>query len=95
MARPKRSRVIAARRLSQVGFLIVVIAIGTQFTLWALPLLAGKAPGVARPAGVEAFLPISALMSLRLWLAGGGVHRIHPAGLAILVAIVAMSSLIA
>ncbi len=95
MAQPKRSRVIAARRLSQVGFLVVVVALGTQFTLWALPLLEGKVPGVARPAGVEAFLPISALMSLRLWLAGGGVHRVHPAGLAIFVAIAAMSSLIA
>jgi len=95
MGRRKHPPVIAARRLSQAAFLIVAVAIGVQFTLWALPRLAGKSPGVARPAGVEGFLPISALMSLRVWLAGGGVHPVHPAGLAILVAIVAMSSLVA
>ena len=95
MARPKRSSVIACRRLSQVGFLIVVVTIGLEFGLWVHAQIRGEVPDVPRPAGVEGFLPISALMSLRLWLAGGGVHAVHPAGLAILVAIVAMSTLIA
>ncbi len=95
MARPKRPAVIRARRLVQVAFLGVVVVVGARFTTWALAHVGGRTPGVARPAGVEGFLPISALMSLRLWLAGGGIHPVHPAGLAILVGIVAMSALVA
>jgi len=95
MARANRPPVIPTRRVVQVCFLAVVAAIGIQFTVWALAHIAGHAPPVARPPGVEGFLPISALMSLRLWPAGGGVHPVHPAGLAILVAVLAMSALVA
>ena len=86
---------IPARRLVQVAFLLLVVALGAQFTVWALARIAGREPAVGRPAGVEGFLPISALMSLRLALAGGGVHPVHPAGLAILVAVLAMSAILA
>ncbi len=95
MARPKRPPVIRARRISQVVFLVVVAVVGAQFTAWALARVAGRPPAVARPAGVEGFLPISALMSLRLWLAGEGIHPVHPAALAILVGVLAMSALVA
>ena len=95
MARRKPPQVVTARRISQVVFLVVVVAIGVRFTRWAMPQIAGGSPGAGRPAGVEGFLPISALMSLRVWIAGGGIHPVHPAGLAILVAIVAMSALVA
>jgi len=95
MPRPKRSAFIRTRRLAQAGSLALVVVIGVQFGFWALARIGGRAPGVGRPAGVEGFLPISALMSLRVWLAGGGIHPIHPAGLAILVAVVAMSTLLA
>ncbi|TAM56926.1 MAG: 4Fe-4S binding protein [Acidobacteria bacterium] len=93
--RRKTSAVIPARRLSQAAWLVLVAVIGVQFALWALPQTAGRAPDAARPPGVEGFLPISALMSLRLWLAGEGVHPVHPAGLAILVGVLAMSALVA
>jgi polyferredoxin len=95
MARRRRFPRIRQRQLVQVAFFVLVVLLGTQFTLWALALLAGRQPALPRPAGVEGFLPISALMSLRLWLAGKGVHPVHPAGLAILLAIVAMSALVA
>ncbi len=95
VSRRKTSAVIGARRLSQVAWLVIAAAIGVQFALWALPQTAGRAPDAARPPGVEGFLPISALMSLRLWLAGDGVHPVHPAGLAILVGVLAMSGLLA
>ena len=68
---------------------------GAQFALWAYAHLGGRQAAVARPAGVEGFLPISALMSLRLWLAGAGIHSVHPAGLAILVAVLAGSAVLA
>jgi polyferredoxin len=87
--------VIRARRVVQVAFTAIVVLIGVQFTLWASAHLAGRPPAFSRPAGVEGFLPISALMSLRLWLAGQGVHPVHPAALAILLGIVVMSVVLA
>lgn len=87
--------VVRWRRAVQVGFFVVVLALGAQFALWAAAHLDGRNPAVPRPPGVEGFLPISALMSLRLWLAGDGVHPIHPAGLGILVGILLMSLLLA
>lgn len=94
---PRKSRwpVIRARRVVQVAFTAIVVLIGVQFTLWAGAHLAGRPPALSRPAGVEGFLPISALMSLRLWLAGQGVHPVHPAALAILLGIVVMSVVLA
>ncbi len=95
MRRAKPSRVVPLRRLVQVAFLVMVALMGAQFTVWAFARIAGRVPPVPRPAGVEGFLPISALMSLRLALAGEGIHPVHPAGLAILIAVLAMSALFA
>ncbi len=95
MRRRHLSPVIRARRSAQVAFLVLVVWLGVQFSLWAFARTAGREPVVSRPAGVEGFLPISALMSLRLALAGQGIHPVHPAGLAILVAVLAMSVVVA
>jgi polyferredoxin len=83
-----------ARRIVQIAFLLLVLAIGVQFSIWAFAHLDGRATGVSRPPGVEGFLPISALMSLRLWLVGGGIHPVHPAGLAILLGALLASLLV-
>ncbi|MBU6410849.1 MAG: 4Fe-4S binding protein [Verrucomicrobia bacterium] len=51
---------------------------------------------VSRPPGVEAFLPISAisaLMSAWYWLQTGVIHSMHPAGLLIFGAVLAISFL--
>ena len=95
MARRERFPIVPARRWVQVVFLLVVVAIGVQFGRWAFALLEGTSSHLTRPAGVEGFLPISALMSLRVWLAGDGVHPVHPAGLAILLGVLAMSLVLA
>ncbi len=87
--------VVPSRRMVQVAFFLVVLALGAQFALWAGAHLDGRDPALPRPAGVEGFLPISALMSLRLWLAGDGVHPVHPAALGILLGILLMSVLLA
>lgn len=89
------AKAIKQRRWAQVAFFILVLLIGAQFVAWTFAHLAGRPPAVPRPPGVEGFLPISALMSLRLWVAGGGIHPVHPAGLAILLAILAMSGVAA
>jgi polyferredoxin len=44
----------------------------------------------SRPPGVEGFLPISALISLKYWLQTGIINEVHPSGLMIFVAILAI-----
>ena len=51
------------------------------------------APFVARPPGVEGFLPIGALTSLKYWLIAGEIHPVHPAALVIFLTILLMSLL--
>src|SRR5512144_3050142 len=78
-----RTRRIENLRLGvQLASLVVVGWIGIRFVAWVKGLEAGAVG--ARPAGVEGFLPISSLISLRHWFETGSLSRIHPAGLVIL-----------
>jgi NAD-dependent dihydropyrimidine dehydrogenase PreA subunit len=81
--RARRRRVTAARHVVQGGFLATVLLIGWEFARWVRGLESGSAVG-SRPAGVEGFLPIAALLSLRHLCATGQVHPVHPAGLVLL-----------
>ena len=85
----RRPPVTKLRRLVQYGFLLTTLAIGVQFTLWLAALQRGAEPAVARPPGVEAFLPISALVSLKHWIYTGAINTIHPAGLVLFLIILA------
>lgn len=51
----------------------------------------GVAPLVSRPPGVEGFLPIGGLASLKLWLFTGTFDLIHPAALVLLTTFLLMS----
>jgi len=85
----------ALRMGVQGAFVVLCLWIGVEFHLfmrWASSL--GAEAYVPHPPGAEGFLPISALMSLKLWVASGRVHPVHPAGLFILVAILAVSLLL-
>lgn len=76
-----RPRPAARLRLAvQLGSLGVILFIGVQFAVWVGNLTSGRIAGV-RPPGVEGFLPISAMISLKHWLASGEFSMIHPAGL--------------
>ncbi len=85
MARRRtRPRPPFPRRLAvQLLTLTVILGIGFQFANWVAHLEAGRIAGV-RPPGVEGFLPIAALISLKHWLVSGEFSLIHPAGLVIL-----------
>ena len=88
---------LSARRLRktvQFGFLITVLAIGVQFALFVDQAGRGIPPTITRPPGVEAFLPISALVSLKYWLLTGVINPIHPSGLMIFLMIVATAVLL-
>ena len=85
-------RIQKNRFYTQLFFLALTIWIGIEFYLFVGWLeSAGTAQFYARPPGVEAFLPISSLMSLLLFFKTGNIHQIHPAGLFIFVAILSVS----
>jgi len=76
----------------QFAFALLCVWIGIEFYLfmrWGQSN--GAAQFVARPPGVEGFLPISSLISLKYWIATGIVNEVHPSGLSILLAIMALS----
>jgi len=74
---------------------VLVLVIGAQFTLWVRAHLTGVDPPVGRPPGVEAFLPINAMLTLKHFLASGVIDHVHPAGLAIFLGICLMSAVLA
>lgn len=77
------------RSTVQGAFVLLCIWIGIEFHLfmtWGMS--GGETPFVERPPGVEGFLPISALMSLKYFFQTGILNDIHPSGLFILAAII-------
>ncbi len=77
--------------------LLIVLAIGVQFSLFVASCLDFSRPLVARPPGVAGFLPIAGLMGLKHWLATGRLDEVQPSAailllLAILVSLVLKKS---
>jgi polyferredoxin len=83
------------RSIVQYTFVLLCVWIGIEFYLF---IKWGQSSGVEsfhqRPPGVEGFLPIGALISLKYWIQTGIVNNIHPSGLFILLAIIAVSLLL-
>lgn len=80
------------RTVVQSAFVLLCIWVGLEFHLfmrWGLT--GGGESFVERPPGVEGFLPISALISLKFWLQTGIINNIHPSGLFILLAFIGVS----
>jgi polyferredoxin len=83
------------RNSIQVIFALVVLYIGVQFIRFVNYYNNfGSSSPVARPAGVEGFLPISALVAFKALLATGSFDKVHPAGLVIFLAVLAVSLLL-
>jgi len=79
----------------QWGFLLFSLYLGVTFYRFVLYFRSGGAtPFVERPDGVEAFLPISALLSLKGWLSSGTINTIHPAALMVFLAALLVSLLL-
>lgn len=80
------------RSTVQLAFILLCVWIFYEFYLfmeWGTGGGVGPSPG--RPPGVEGFLPISALMSLKYWIQAGVINEIHPASIFILLAVVLTS----
>ena len=83
----------ALRLALQLSFAALCLWIGVEFHRFvAWGQSHGSLPYTARPPGVEGFLPISALISVKHFATTGVVDRIHPAALFILSAIVLLSA---
>ena len=81
------------RHIVQILFVAIVLYIGVMFIIFVGQVENGTLSEVSRPAGVEAFLPISALVGLKAWIATGSFDPIHPAGLVIFLAAITVSVL--
>lgn len=87
-----QKNITVIRRTVQAAFGLFTLYVGYLFFLfyqWAM----GQGDYVARPPAVEGFLPISALLSLKRLLLTGEFDPIHPAGLVIFMAALAIGFL--
>jgi polyferredoxin len=92
--RTDRDRSQMVRRSFQAGFLLLNLWIGGIFYFWVRQFEPGGAPtSWHRPAGVEGWLPIAGLMNLRYFTLTHHVPALHPAGMFLLIAFLAMSFL--
>jgi polyferredoxin len=68
------------------------VLVGLQFYFWVRFFETGGATlRVSRPPGVEAWLPIAALMHLKDFVLTGHIPSVHPAGMFMLIAFLAIS----
>jgi len=89
--RADRFSIQSSRRWIQIGFTLITLWIGVEFAIFVNQVAAGKIPAIERPPGVEAFLPISALISLKYWLTTGILNTIHPAAAVLLLIFMTMA----
>ncbi len=82
------------RRSVQVAFLLLNLWIGVRFYFWVRFFeTGGQSLYVPRSPGVEGYLPIAALMNLKYFVVTGLVPEVHPAGMFLLIAFLAISVL--
>jgi polyferredoxin len=80
------------RQTVQALFFALNVWIGVQFILFVRHFeTGGRSVWVERPPGVEGWLPIASLMNLKVFLLTGEMPRLHPAGMFLLVAFIAIS----
>jgi polyferredoxin len=92
--RTERDYSQALRRSYQFAFLLLNVWLGGQFYFWVRHFeTAGQTSYVARPAGVEGWLPIAGLMNLKYRLLTGHVPAVHPAAMFLLVTFLAIAFL--
>ncbi len=91
MNKLKNLNLIYIRTFVQTGFTLFCIFVGIRFYQYYLWITSRSATVVPRPPSVEAFLPIGALVSLKKLLFTGVYDSIHPAGLTIFLAALAIA----
>jgi polyferredoxin len=82
------------RHSFQLLFLGLNLYIGTLFYVWVRHIESGSTLSLARPAGVEGWLPIAGLMNLKYFALTGSVPAVHPAAMFLLVSFLAIALLL-
>lgn len=77
----------------QLVFTLFCVYVGIEFTRFLAWVTDASTQAVAKPGAVEGFLPISALLGFRQWIATGQWDAVHPAGLTIFLAVLTMAVL--
>lgn len=86
----KKRPVQAVRYAVQFGFAIFLLYVATRLYKFYYHFASyGFQPFVEKPPAAEGFLPVSALMGLKVWFFSGEFDHIHPAGLVLFTFIVA------
>lgn len=92
VVRNRQATIQKWRLAVQIAFALLCAWIGIEMHFFVKYLESGGSTTfIQRPPGVEGFLPISSLMSLYYFVLSGEFHPAHPAGLVILIAIIALS----
>jgi len=79
------------RRSFQFAFLLLNVYLGSVFYVWVRHYETGmQTRAVARPAGVEGWLPIAGMMNLKYFLVTGHVPAMHPAAMFLLITFLAI-----
>jgi len=86
---PDRSQRV--RQMIQGLFVALNLGLGLQFFLWVRSFEHPGSLEVARPAGVDGWLPIAGLMNFKYFLSTGRIPAIHPAAMFLFMAFLLMS----
>ena len=84
LKKPAAHPALSARLVVQLAVLLLTLAVGVQFALFWSQVSGPQPVTVSRPAGVEGFLPIGALMAWKQFILSGHWDRVHPAAMVIL-----------
>jgi polyferredoxin len=84
--RAPRGRSQAVRLAAQLALLLLNVWVGVGFIRWVGYIETPGSTAVARPSGVEGWLPIAGLMNLKYWLVTKTIPVVHPAAMFLLVA---------
>lgn len=95
LRRPEKDSSQQLRLAFQLAFVALNAWIGAQFFLWVRHFETfGATRAVSRPGGIDGWLPIAGLMSLKQWLVTREITAVHPAGLFLIAAFITMSVLL-
>ena len=97
MAKPqKRSRPLVRRLRAAVQWSIFAVTVwgGIDLYRFVRQIEAGRVPSFTKPLSPEGFLPIGSFMSFKLWVTTGLIDTVHPAGLMLFTAALALSLLL-
>ncbi len=83
MEKKGRSNLRHLRYVIQWTVFFTVIYAGYKFYIFVRTIENGLIPSTERPPSVEGFMPIGALMALKLFIVEGIFDTVHPAGLVI------------